>query len=562
MNNQILSRLLNGQSKSVTSAAVILAIAGLASRFLGMIRQRMMVGAFGAGNTLDSYFAAFQIPDFAFNLLIAATLSAAFIPVFCEYLEKDRQEAWKIASSVLNLIIIFMGLLCLLFFICSKDLVFLISPGFTGDKYLLTVKLTRILLLSPWLFAISAVFSGILNSFKNFTLIAIAPILYNLGIIFGIIFLAPSFGIYGVAYGVILGAFLHILIQIPGARKFGFRWQIVADIKNKGVREIMKLIAPRILSVDISQISQLIGTIFGSTLVVGSVAIFNLVYNIEAVPIAVFAISFIVSVFPVLSTAAAQKDSISFRNNFSYVARQILFFLVPLTILTFIFRAQVVRLIIGAQKLSWDETRVAAAALAIFGFSFIFQGISLLLSRAFYAIKNTVIPLIVSLASIAVNVLATYIFLRLLSSNGIFKQLTISYLRLDGIVDLRILALPFGFSIAALFSTFVLFLILRKKFGRLDGKKIFSAFLKYLLAGAASGIFGYFGLYLIEPILGTKTFLGVLGQLVFSMILAGTAFILVALALKSEEMQNLVRSARLKMFKSVERLSIEETKEM
>jgi len=558
----LFKRLFNNQSQTITSAAIILGAASLASRFLGMIRERLLVGAFGAGNNLDAYFAAFQVPNFAYNLLILATLSVAFIPVFCQYLNQDKEQAWRIANSVLNLTIIIMGVLSFILFILAPWFVHFVSPGFSGDKYSLTVKLTRILILSPWLFSISSVFSSILNSFRSFILVAIAPLLYNLGIIFGILFLAPFLGIYGVAVGVIIGALLHLLIQVPGVKKFGFSWRLIIYFKNKGVKEIFKLILPRILSIDISQISLLIGTIIGSTLMVGSVAIFNLVYNIEAVPIGVFAVSFVVSVFPSLSQAIVQKDKKSFRKDFSYTARQILFFLIPLAILTFVFRAQVIRLIIGARKLSWDETRLAAATLAIFAFSFIFQGIGPLLARAFFALKNTVIPLIVSLFSISINVFSTYLFLNLLSRDGIFVQNIISFLKLEGLADVRILALPFGFSFASLFNTVILFLVLRKKFGYLDGKKIAKAFLKYLLAGLSAGVIGYAALYFIEPFLNTRTFLGILIQLIFATILASVGFTLIALLLKSEEMISLIASIKRKMLKSVRFLGISETEEL
>ncbi|MBI4709094.1 MAG: murein biosynthesis integral membrane protein MurJ [Candidatus Portnoybacteria bacterium] len=560
--NKIFSRIFNNNTQNIASAAMLLAAASLASRFLGMIRERLLVGTFGVGNNLDAYFAAFQIPNFAFNLLISATLSVAFIPVFCEFLDKDKVQAWRIANSVLNLTIVVMGVLVSVFFVFSPLLMHLISPGFAGEKLSLTVNLTRILLLSPWLFAISAVFSGILNSFRSFFLVALAPLIYNLAIIFGILFLAPFFGIFGVAAGVVFGALLHLLVQIPGAKKFGFVWQKAIDLKNQGVRNIFKLILPRIIGIDTAQISQLVGTIIGSTLMIGSVALFNLVLNIEYVPIGVFAVSFVVSVFPSLSHSAARDDKEEFKKDFSYTARQILFFLVPLAILTFVFRAQIVRLIIGARNLSWDETRLAAATLAVFASSFIFQGIAPLLSRAFFALKNTVIPLIISLVSIVVNIGSTYLFLNLLSRDEVFTQSLISFLKLDGLSDVRILALPFGFSLASFFYAATLFIILRKYYGSLDFGKIFVAFLKYLLAGLAAGVVGYACLYFIEPFLNTLTFLGILLQLIFATFFAGVIFVSISLLLKSEEMISLVAAVKRKMWQSVKFLGISETEEM
>ncbi|OIO48396.1 MAG: murein biosynthesis integral membrane protein MurJ [Parcubacteria group bacterium CG1_02_40_82] len=559
---KILGGIFSNKAQTITSAAILIGAAALGSRLLGMVRQRLLVGTFGAGDKLDAYFAAFQVPDLAYNFLILATLSVAFIPVFCEYLNRDKKEAWHIANSILNLIIIVMGFLCFGLFLWAPHLVKLISPGFSGQKYELTVNLTRVLVLSPWLFSISTVFSSILNSFKSFTLVAIAPILYNLGIIFGILFLAPVWGIYGVVVGVIIGALLHIAIQIPGVKKFGFSWRPILDLKNRGVRQILKLILPRMLSLDVSQMSQLVGTIIASTLVVGSVAIFNLIYNIEAVPIGVFAISFVVSVFPSLSHHIARAEREEFRQDFSYTARQIIFFLVPLAILTFIFRAQIVRLIIGTQNLSWDETRLAAAALGIFAFAFVFQGISPLLARSFFALKNSLIPFFASIISIGVNVFSTFLFLNLLKRDGAFVSGIISFLKLEGLSDIRVLALPLGFFLASFFNTAVLFVLLRRFFGRLDGKKIMVTFLKYLMAGLVAGVVGYAGLYFIEPFLNTHTFIGVLLQLVFATLIALCAFVLVSLFLKSEEMINLARALRRKVFKTEEYVGVGETEEL
>ena len=391
---KILATIFNNNTQSIASAALLLGAATVASSLLGVVRERLLVVTFGVGNSLDSYFAAFQVPNFAYNLLISATLSVAFIPVFCEFLHKDKEEAWRIANSILNLTIIAMGILAFIFFLGAPWLVKLISPGFSGDKYSLTVNLTRMLMLSPWLFSISSIFSSILNSFRSFFLVALAPLIYNISIICGILFLAPIMGIYGVVLAVIIGAFLHISIQIPGAVKFGFRWRRVIDWKNRGVKEILKLIAPRILAIDASQISQLVGTIIGSTLMIGSVAIFNLVFNIELLPISIFAVSFVVSVFPSLSSDIARGNFEDFKRDFSYSARQIIFFLIPLAILTFVFRAQVIRLVIGTRNLSWDNTRLAASILAIFATSFIFQGITPLLARVFLLSKIQLLPLL------------------------------------------------------------------------------------------------------------------------------------------------------------------------
>ena len=538
----IKDRFFNTRTQTVTAGAIMLGATFLASRLLGLIRSRLLVSAFGIGGTLDAYFAAFQVPDFAYNLLISATLGVSFIPVFCEYLVKDKQEAWRIANSVLNLIMAIMGALCLIFFAFAPEFVHLVSPGFSGRTYDMTVALTRILLLSPWLFSVSAIFSSILNAFRSFLLVSLAPLLYNVAIILGILFLAPRWGIYGVAISVIAGAGLHILIQIPGAKKFGFSWQPRIDLANKGVREILKLIVPRILALDLSQVSGLLGTIIASALAAGSVALFNLMYSLEAVPVAIFAVSFVVSVFPSLSSAVAQGNVKNFKNDFSYTVRQILFFLVPITVLTFVFRTQVVNLLIGIKSLSQSDVQLGAATLAIFAFSFVFQGIAPLLARGFFAFKNTVVPLVISLVSLAIDVGATYGFLAALRTENWFSQGIISIMHLNAVTDVRVLALSLGFSATSLFNMVVLAALLRRKVGRFDGTRIGIAFLKDLAAGAAGGYVGWLTLGMIKPLVNVERFSGIAMQLGGALLAAGAAAAIVFVMLRSEEMNELLSS--------------------
>ncbi len=540
--NRIKDRFFNEKTQTITAGAIMLGATFLVSRLLGLIRSRLLVSAFGIGGTLDAYFAAFQVPDFAYNLLISATLGVSFIPVFCEYLAKDKDEAWRIANSVLNLVMIIMGALCFVFFAFAPQFVHLVSPGFSGRTYDTTVVLTRILLLSPWLFAVSAIFSSILNAFRSFLLVSLAPLLYNIAIILGILFLAPIWGIFGVAASVIAGACLHILIQIPGAKKFGFSWRPRVDLASKGVRDILKLIVPRILALDLSQVSGLLGTIIASALAAGSVALFNLMYSLESVPVAIFAVSFVVSSFPNLSTAAARGDIKEFKNDFSYTARQILFFLIPATVLTVVFRVQIVNLLIGIRSLSQADVNLGAATLAIFALSFAFQGIAPLLARGFFAFKNTVVPLAISLLSLGVDVAATYWFLGLLRDGSRFSQWIVSAMQLGNVPDVRALALSLGFSVTCAFNMVALAVLLRKNVGRFDGTRIAASLIKDLAAGGAGGLAGWVTLGWAGQFVNTQRFLGVAAQLGVAFLAAAAAMAAVFVALKSEEMNALLAS--------------------
>ena len=219
------SDFINHQAKNITWASIILAVSSMASRGLGVVRNWLLASHFGASSSLDAYFAAFKIPDFIYQILILGGITVAFLPLFSEYYSKDRDSAWEFVSNALGIFFILLIGLGLVAFAFSPLLVKLVAPGFTSEQAQKTVLLTRIMLLSPVFFGLSSFFSGILQYFNRFLVYSLTPIFYNLGIIFGILFFAPQFGVMGVAMGVVFGAFLHFAIQIPSALGTGFSYR-------------------------------------------------------------------------------------------------------------------------------------------------------------------------------------------------------------------------------------------------------------------------------------------------------------------------------------------------
>jgi len=193
------------------------------SRALGILRDRVLAGEFGAGSELDMYFAAFRIPDLLFNLLVLGALSAGFIPVFTTYLS-NKKKAWELVNIILNLIFVALVLITILLIILTPWLVKLITPGFSLEQLQITATLTRIMFLSPIFLAISGIFGSVLQSFKRFFIFSLAPIMYNVGIIIGALFFVPYLGIYGLAWGVVFGAMLHMAIQFPLIIYLGYRY--------------------------------------------------------------------------------------------------------------------------------------------------------------------------------------------------------------------------------------------------------------------------------------------------------------------------------------------------
>ncbi|MDD5071334.1 MAG: murein biosynthesis integral membrane protein MurJ [Patescibacteria group bacterium] len=472
----MIKRLFGGQINNITVAAGLVGASSLVSRFLGVFRDRILAGQFGAGETLDVYYAAFRIPDLIFNLLVLGALSAGFIPIFVGLLKnplekivgffpgKENKKAWELASNVLNILILGLLALCGLGVIFAPHLTRVIAPGFSAEKQALTASLTQIMFLSPLFLGISSVLGGILQSFKRFFVYSLAPIMYNFGIIIGALYFVPVWGIYGLAWGVVLGALLHMLIQLPTAVALGFRHSLKIDFKNKDLRKIGVMMAPRTMSLAISQINLVVITIIASTLVVGSLTIFNLANNLQSFPIGIFGISFAIAAFPSLSAAAFSKKDLV--ESFSSTLRQILFFIVPSTVLLITLRAQIIRVILGTGLFDWEDTVLTMNTLGFFSLSLFAQASLPLLVRVFYARHDSKTPFFIGLFSAVINVALSLWLARRLGVEG----------------------LALAFSLASILNFVLLWLALRFSLGNMDEMKILVAVIKFSAAALACGI--------------------------------------------------------------------------
>jgi putative peptidoglycan lipid II flippase len=528
-----LRNLLNGESKTITGAALLLGAASLASRFLGVLRDRVLAGEFGAGDTLDVYYAAFRIPDLIFNLLILGALSAGFIPIFtaaiCGAKEKNEKpkEAWEIANSVMNIMGVALAVLCGLFIVAAPWVVPLITPGFSPQKMSFTVAMTQIMMLSPFFLGFSNILGSILQSFKRFFVYSLAPIFYNVGIIIGALFFTRWWGIYGLAWGVVLGAAVHMLIQVPATWQLGFRYRWIFDLANKKVRAIGKMMIPRILGLAVSQINLVVMTVIASTLVPGSLAVFNLANNLQYFPIGIIGISFAVAAFPLLGEFAAAGKKEEMVKSFSHTTRQIIFFIVPASVLLLVLRAQIVRVIFGSGYFDWEDTILTADTLAYFVLSLFAQALIPLLARFFYALHNTRTPFFIGLISAVVNVLAAIFLVKPWGVTG----------------------LAMAFSLASILNFCLLWIMLRIKFGPLDEGNILKSTLKISAAASLMAFATQIMKAILAPYVDMQTFLGVLGQGFGAGSVGIFIFSVVALALGSHEINAVRDAVKYKLFK-------------
>ena len=547
----------NHQTKTVTFAALLLAVSGFLSRVLGLLRDRLLASHFGAGRELDIYFAAFRIPDFIYGILILGGITVAFLPVFSEYFRRKEEnqenagwprEALDFVNNVLNLFFVFLIIVCGILVVFAPLVVNFIIPGFSLESKGLTIALTRIMLLSPIFFGLSSIFSGILQYFNRFLVYSLAPILYNIGIIFGILFLVPRFGVYGLAFGVISGAFLHWAIQIPAALASGYRYKLFLDFQHFGIRKIFKLMVPRTIGVAINQINLVVVTALASVLAAGSIAIFNFSNNIQYFPIGIIGVSFAVSSFPVFSRFIANGQRKEFLEHLSSSARQVIFFIFPISLLFFILRAQIIRLILGAGRFSWEDTRLTAACLGIFCLGILTESLIALLCRAFFSLQDTKTPVLVGMVSVLSNIVLCLLFIFLLGHPNFFQQAAVGVLKLQNIQNVEVIGLPLGLSLASIIQFSLLLFFFRKKIGGFEIKDIIRSLKKVLIAGFLMAVSCYAVRVASAGFIDMQTFWGVFLQAACAALVGILVYLFSADFLRSPELHT-VKTSLLRQFK-------------
>ncbi len=516
--------------KTIASAATVVAAFSFLSRFVGFIRDRILAGIFGAGDTLDSYYAAFLVPDTIFNLLIVGALAASFIPVFTSLYRAPltREKAWSFTSNIVNILVVIIIILSVIVFIFANPIATLITPGFSAHKHELVAQFMRIMLLSNFLLALSAVFGAVLQGMKRFLVYSLAPVLYNVGIITGALVFVPLIGKTGLAWGVVLGAGLHALVQILAAFQAGFRYKWVWKPKDADTREMGKIMLPRILGISVGQFNAFVMTVIASTLVAGSVTIFQFAYNIQFFVIGIVAVSFAVAAFPTLSELAAEKNKKEFIQTFSLTARQILFFIIPATIIFLLLRAQIVRVVVGAGRFGWEETIATADTLAFFTLSFFAQGLNYLLTRSYFAYKDTITPLLAGTVSAIINVISGLLFTHIFG----------------------VIGLAFAFSLSSIINLVLLWIPLRVKLGTLHESKILHSLFIIILAAMAQGVVTQGAKYILGGLITLDTFLGVLGSGLLSGGAGLLVYLMIAFGLKSPEAMMFVSSMQRQLFRS------------
>jgi len=396
-------------------ASMLLAFFTIVGKLVGLWRDRVLASQFGASIELDVYYSAFRIPDLIFNLFILGATSSAIVPIFIEHYQKDQSRAWKVAQNFLNVTFFGVCVASAIIYIFAGSLADLIAPGFTVDDRQILVPLMRLMLLSPILFGISTILGSILHALQRFTAYALAPILYNVGIIIGAFYFVPFLeargyeGLYGLGFGVVLGALLHLLVQLPVALRAGFRFGTSFDTSDRELRRMIQLMVPRTLSLGAYNIGLTVISAIASLVGAGSITILNLATNLQFVPVSVIGISLATAVFPQLSSHASGQEMEQFRKKLNH-SLLVTFFLVGVVAVGFyVFRQQIVDIIFKVGAFESTDRALTASVLGIFMFSVVSQSLMHVITRAYYSLQDTKTPFWIAFFSITINILLSYV---------------------------------------------------------------------------------------------------------------------------------------------------------
>jgi putative peptidoglycan lipid II flippase len=391
--------------RSLARAGLVVTGAFLVSRLLGWVRLLVLGTTFGATGQLDTFFAAFRIPDLIFQLVAAGALSSALIPVVAGLLATDEESrAWRVASTVANLMLAILLALALVVLVAAPVLIPLVTPGFTPAQQAQTVDLTRIMLASPILLALGSLATSLLNAKGRFAASALAPIVYNLAIIGGALFLAPSMGVTGLAVGVVAGSVCHVGIQLAPLRGIGFRWAPRIDLADSSARQALLLMIPRAVGLGASQLTFLVATSLASTLGAGAVSAFSIAFSVFQIPIGVIGIPIGVVMLPSMSRDLARGDVTRYVSLVSRALGLIVWVMLPLAGLTMVLRTEIVTVLFGYGRFDAHGIELTAAVLLFLSLALASESLIAILARAFYASRDTLTPVIAAIVAVALNV--------------------------------------------------------------------------------------------------------------------------------------------------------------
>lgn len=513
--------------RGLHEAAYVLATFSVLSQVLALVRDRTFAHLFGAGPVLDAYFAAFRIPDIIFAFLALFVSSFALVPLLSS--RNEKEQGALVGNVLLVFGVVSVAVSGVLWFVMPAIIPFFF-PGFSPEVAAYTVLLSRIMLVQPVLLGLSSIASSIIQVMRRFVIYAFAPILYNVGIIVGAVFFYPTFGVAGLGWGVAFGALLHLLAQaIPllgTARHMSL--PSLASLKTS-MLEVALSSVPRSLALWAHQIVLLVFVGIASTAAAGAVAALSFALNLQSVPLTIVGVSYAAALFPALAALYASNDAESFKREVWVSIKHIIFWTIPAIAFIIVLRAQIVRVILGSGEFSWSDTRLTAAILALFVVSLVSQAAILVFSRAYYAAKETLTPILVNVSSALFAAVAAYAGVLWIARADFPRYLLESLFRVSDIPGTAILMVPLSYSLFITLGSVAFAFLFSRRFG---GDRSVWNTLGQSFAAAIIGAFVAYGmLQALAPLLPTETFFGIFAQgfgaaLVGALAWFGTLFLL------------------------------------
>ena len=506
--------------RTLATAGIIVTGAFFASRVLGWLRLVVISTTFGASGQLDAFFAAFRIPDLIFQLVAAGALSSALIPVIAGLLATDQDSrAWRVTSTVTNLMLAGLLGLALLFEIGAPWIVPLITPGFDVVQTEITVQLTRIMLISPIFLALGAVATSVLNARGRFAAAAMAPVVYNVAIILGALLLAPLMGVYSLALGVIVGSFLNLAVQLRPLWGTGFHYEPVVATADPEAREALVLMAPRAIGLGVTQLTFIVSTTLASGLATGSITAFNVAFTVLQIPIGLIGVPLGVVVFPSLARELAVGAVTQYVALLTRSVRLVLFVMLPITGLAMVLRRQTVTLLFDYGRFDQAAIDLTANTLLYFLIGLAAHSLIAILARAFYAARDTRTPVAAAILAVVINVT--------------FGIATVGTLGLAG--------LALGIALGAWVEALFLLAILHRRIEGFELGGIARVMLEGSVAALAAALAALGTVRVLDGVIGLEPGkIALLGETVVAAAVGGLAFVGVAALLRIPELATIV----------------------
>jgi len=504
---------MNSSHRQIARAAGIVMAAFVASRLLGLARDVVIAARLGTSDAADAYWAAFRIPDTIYVLIAGGALASAFIPTFAGYLARDdREGAWRLASGVINLLLVATVVAAVLAEFFAPSLTFALAPDFGPEKYALAVTLVRVLLICPVIFGVSGLMMGVLNAQQQFFLPGLAPSAYNVGIILGAWLLIPRLGPMGAAIGAVVGALLHLLVQLPGLVRCGMRYMPVLSLRDPGVRRVLWLMGPRVFGLAVVQINFLVETNLASRLGTGAVAALNYAWRVMLLPQGVFAQGVATAAFPTFAEQAARGQTDAMREALAATLRAIFFVAIPAAVGLFVLRVPLIQALFERGKFMGTSTEAVALALMFYAPGLVAHSGIEIVTRAFYALHDTRTPVYIGVVAMLANLA----------------------LSLSLIGPMQIAGLALANSIAAFVELALLLLLIRPRVGGLGGAKTWIALSKATLSALAMAV-------VVVSFLGFATVPGAILRAGIGVGIGGVVYTLALLLVGADEVRLVTR---------------------